>query len=302
MADKENRITFVTGVLNGPRIAALERNGKTQIWDVEENHRISRFDTIIERVSRRIAISPNGKLLAVGAYNENGVSLYDTNTGRELWNRSDLNQVQKVRFSPSGDTVIAAFNEHQATFLTCETGRSQRLSWFKKQISGVQDIYESPFNSMFIREQWDDDLLITTTEHVVLNAIPRKTFGVLDHAFSSGHLSISESGGPVTCYNILSGQELWEFEPGDGAHGLSISFVPELNAYVTIVRHYENGGDHTAYLLDRTTGDQLKKYVVPNGSPAFIRNGQQMLFTDGTVVNTTNGESQHEFGFMTGIA
>ena len=301
MAAKENLITFVTGISNGPRIAALERNGKVQIWEIEKNERISRFDTIIERVSHRIAISPDGKLLAVGAYSQNGVSLYDTNTGRELWNRSDLNQVQKVRFSPSGDTVVAAFNEHQATFLDCKNGRSERLSWFKKRISGIRDVYESPFNSMFVHEQWDDDLQITTTEHIPLNSIPRKTFGVLDYAFSLDQLTISESTGPVTCYNMLSGQELWEFAPGNGVHGLCISFVPELNAYATIAWPYEDGGDHALYLLDRPNGNQLNQHGVPNGAPAFIRDGKQMLFSDGTIINTLNGDTHHSIEFMADI-
>lgn len=302
MAEKENFITFVTGDSNGPRVAVLERNGKVQIWDIKSNERISRFDTIIERVSRRIAISPDGKLLAVGAYNENGVSLYDTNTGSELWSRSDLNLVQKVRFSPSGDTVVAAFNEHQATFLDCKNGRSERLSWFKKQVSGIQDIYESPFNSMFVREQWDDGLQITTTEHIALNSIPRKTFGVLDYAFSLDQLAISESTGPVTCYSVLSGLELWEFDPGEGVHGLCISFVPELDAYATIAWPYEDGGDHTLHLLNRTNGDPLNQYVVPNGGPAFILDGKQMLFSNGRIINTLNGDTHHTIEFMADIA
>ncbi len=302
MADKENFITHVAGDLNGPRIAAIERHGKTQVWDIASRERISRFNTIVERISRRIAIGSTGQRLAVGTYNGNGVSLYDTESGREIWNRPDLNQVQKVRFSSTGDSVFVAFNEHQGTFLECKTGRSKRLSLFKKYASGIKDIYQSQVDPIFVREPWDDSLQISTEKHVALNSIPRKTFGVIDYSFSPDQLCITESTGPVTCYNVFSGMENWEFDPGDGVHGLCISFVSHLDAYATIVWPYENGGDHTFYLLNRITGDIINNYVVPEGNPAFIHAGRQMVFTKGAVVDTASGETTHNLEFMAGIA
>ena len=302
MAKNKNLITCVKGDPSGSHVVAIERHGKIQVWDSQGSQRISRFDTILERVSRRLSISPDGRYIVVGAYSDRGVSLYSTNDGRELWNRPDLNQVQKVRFSSAGNYVVATFNEHQATFLSSTSGRSRRYSWLKKYFSRVEDIYESSFNSVFVHGQYDDDLLVTTREHLELVSIPRKTFAVLDHTFSAHQICVTESGGPISCYDIRSGIELWEFNPGDEVHGLCVEYIPSLNAYATVVWPYEDGGENTLYLLECQTGEKLMQYPVLNGGPAFIQTGAQMVFTDGAVVDTASGKQVNVLDFMAELA
>lgn len=298
MSKNENRVTNVRCDPGGSRFAVLERFGKTQIWDAGSLTRITRFKTIIEKVSRRLAISRNGKFLAVGAYRNKGVSLYCGDTGRELWNRPDLAQVQKVRFSPSDDYVVVTFNEHQASFLSVRNGKSQRISLFQKYFRGIRDIYLSPFDDLYVHGQWDDDLVVTTHKQTPISSIARKTFGILDHAFSVDQLCITESTGPVSCYDIRTGMELWEFDPGEKEHGLSLAFIDHLGAYVTITWPYNDGGEHTLHLLDRTTGSPQKRFVVPDGNPAFIHEGRQMVFPDGSIVETGSGETTQKIDFL----
>lgn len=241
----------------------------------------------------RYAISEDGRKFAVGNNKTGCLSVYDNTDGEELWQKTNFPQIDTVRFSPDGNRIIAMFDMNLAAFVDTSSGKIRPISLLKKHVANVQNVYHSPVDSILVHEQWDNDLLITTKRNKILHSIPRKTFGVMDHAFSSGQYCVAEANGPVTCYDINTGKELWCYAE---SVGIFVSYVEQQNAYAII------STQSTCILVDRDDGSRIRSFTTPNHQPAFCLNGQQMVFTNGEVIETSTGKTTCNLNFSDGLS
>src|ERR1700760_1749023 len=108
---QRDRMEIVTA-RSAPIVSAASHNGDypffkgaAQIWDWSNGRKLSEFPTVFDGM-RRHALSPEGEFYIAANWRkgkDGGVACYSTRTGDEIWHRSDLRQVQGIRFSPKGD-------------------------------------------------------------------------------------------------------------------------------------------------------------------------------------------------------
>ncbi len=123
----------------GSVFAAADAERAVHIFTLDQPAEVTGFETIFEFGGQRLAISPGGTFCVTGAYNRDGVALYETNGGSLIWHRKDLRGVQRLQFSRHEDAVLASLEGGPLLLLDSRTGATLR------DLPGVMDIEESPF-------------------------------------------------------------------------------------------------------------------------------------------------------------
>lgn len=119
-------------------IAAGDDNYKVFIYDALNGKQLNSFPIDYDWGGRRIALSPNGKFCATGAFKRRGVSLYNSLTGKLLWQRKDLKKVQNLLFDPISNDLIAGLDQKLCHILNSKTGKT------KERLRSVCMKYPSP--------------------------------------------------------------------------------------------------------------------------------------------------------------
>ena len=100
---------------DGSTMISTQEDGTTTIWDTQTFSPQNQFKIPKRSTGARIALSPDGKLLAVtGGFQDykNIISLYDTSSGKELGNFSGHKQaIWSLAFSPDGRTLASTGSE-----------------------------------------------------------------------------------------------------------------------------------------------------------------------------------------------
>lgn len=109
--------------------------------DSQEYTHLSTYATT--STPKLLTFSPDGKILACGAYNE--ILLWDTETGNQLYTmREHAGYVTALTFSPDGKTFASSSEFNQNTVLVCDTATGQVKSYLPKQDSLIMYLDFSP--------------------------------------------------------------------------------------------------------------------------------------------------------------
>ena len=109
--------------------------------DAQEYTHLSTYT--ITRTPKLLTFSPDGKMLACGAYNE--IVLWDTETGNQLYAmREHAGTVTALTFSPDGKTFASSSESDQNTVLVCDTATGQVISYLPEQDSLIVYLDFSP--------------------------------------------------------------------------------------------------------------------------------------------------------------
>lgn len=285
MVDRRKVIRHIATSYDGPLVAAAEFERYVQIWDFESQTQVSEFETTLDFGGRRLAISPDGKHCAVGAYHVHGIALYSTNDGAELWRRKDLKKVQKIRASVDGQRLWCGFEGKSFQPLNMGTGRS------KPSMRGVKDIFESVYDDVMIVDRKRRDFKLVNGDDKQIATLPRTTFAALDFAFAPQQIAVSESGGAISCYDINGGQRLWKHDPGNGVHALDLAYNEITGTFAAITWPYQQGGQHQLVSLHAETGEPESTFPIDGAHEfAFCSKGSTLISSDGKLRSTANGE------------
>ncbi|WP_197172195.1 WD40 repeat domain-containing protein [Novipirellula aureliae] len=275
---------------DGTTIAFGEFKRVVHIVDLTTGARVSKFDTDLDFGGSRLAIDPNGAFCAIASYDNNSVTLADVH-GKQIWQRTDVDEVQKVRFSLDGDTLFCSHHRGIVSQFDVRTGETIRFTWLKKDLYGAKDVIESPYDERLVIDQIERDIRITNQRFKHVATVKRKTFAVLDYAFAPEFMCISESGGPVTCYHLESGKEVWERPFMDGVHALDLRYNEDSKRFSAVTWPYENGGPFTLMSLGRHNGEIVTETLLPDAADfGFVNRGTRLILTTGQIVSATTGE------------
>jgi hypothetical protein len=88
---------------NADLFATAEFDGRVTVWSVAAQKPIATFGTVSEFGGKRLAIlDGDPPIVVAGAWARHGVCAYEASSGRMLWQRRDLRQVQTLSALPSG--------------------------------------------------------------------------------------------------------------------------------------------------------------------------------------------------------
>lgn len=200
-----------------PIAVAAGNKGEFQVWNLETGKRQSEFHTVFDGCNR-LAVSSNGAAVIAANWRKGqkaGVACYDATSGMVIWHRTDLRQVQHMKFSVQGEWVWCEIESRPVHCLDAKTGSTLR------KLRGVRDVVDSPYSPHMILLREGDFLIGTQNESI---SVPRLCRSGLKAAFGPDAVCVCETFNPtispvltvqgtVRCLELASGNERWRYQP-----------------------------------------------------------------------------------------
>lgn len=298
MVERREFIRQIACSHNGSIVVVAEFERFVQIWDVESQSCIAKFETTLDFGGRRLAITRDGLGCAVGAYHVHGVAFYETKNGVEIWRRKDLKNVQRIRVSKNGQRVWCgfaddSFKEKPFEMLNRGSGETEFI------LESVGDAVESDYDDVIIIDGKDrGDFILVDPEFKKVASIRRTTFAALDFAFAPQRICITESGGSVRFYDVNGGRQQWAYNPGNGIHAINLAYNELHQRFVAITRHYKSGGDYQLISLSQDDGEVVTLATISDAVEfAFCCMGSILISSDGKLRNSATGEVEGVLDF-----
>jgi hypothetical protein len=188
---------------------------------------------------RRLEVDPESRTLFSGAYYRTGIAAYEFESGTVVWERRDLKQLGELAFDAL-EGVVYCLCERRTVLLTASTGKERAF------YRGLNDVFFGRDSSLAVFDAAQVKLQDRATK--TLHVIPRATGNILRVAFTKSAAVLSWVSGPVTAYDLVSGQLLWSYQP-EGTHAFSIAPASD-NASVWVAEQpYKEPPWHRVRLL-----------------------------------------------------
>ena len=200
-----------------PIAIAAGDKGLFQVWNLKTVERLSNFQTVFDGCNR-LATSSDGAVAIAANWRKGpkaGVAGYEATSGKVIWHRTDLRQVQEMRFSAQGDGVWCEVESRPVHCLDAKTGSTL------KTLRAVRNAVDSPYSPHMILLREGDFAIGTQNESI---SVPRLCRSGLKAAFSPDAVCVCEAFNPtirpvatvqgiVRCIELNSGNERWRYQP-----------------------------------------------------------------------------------------
>ncbi len=149
--------------------------------DAQEYTHLSTY--AITSTSKLLTFSPDGKILACGAYNE--ILLWDTETGNQLYAmREHAGAVTALTFSPDGKTFASSSESDQNTVLVCDTPTGQVITYLPRQNSLIVYLDFSPDGSTLVAADGQGSVMAWDTNTHLLHQRIQGRFAFARRAYT----------------------------------------------------------------------------------------------------------------------
>jgi WD40 repeat protein len=274
---------------DGSVVAAAEFKSLVHLWDLNSLSWLRTFNTTLDFGGRRLAVSPDGSLVAAGAYRRHGIAVYRASDGSELWRRKDLKKVQRLEFSNDGRRLFCCFDDKACESLDSSNGASGVT------LRGARNIWVSKIGSARLIECAKNYIIEDDTRRF---AIPMMSFAALSAAFSRSQVCLSEAGGSVRVYSLSSATMLWQYDPPKGTHFLRVTCMENIDEFAGVSWAFNGGGGYMLHRFNRDTGESARVADAPDAYECvFFRNGTRLLTASGAVINVTSGDLEATIDF-----
>jgi outer membrane protein assembly factor BamB len=272
-------------------VAAGAFKGQVEIWDISTAARLSSFPTVLDFGGQRLCLDGPGARCFAGAYHRAGAVAYDAADGNVVWSRSDIKRVQHMSRSADGSLFIGVA-DGPCQVLDAVDGKTL------EKLRGVRQVFESADGTARLL---DKNIPIVELRGGRSFEVRRTTFAILDVAFGSSTLCLSEASGPTRCLDLEDGREVWRYQPPQGEHVLSIAYGPSAGAFLGVSLEYERTSSHTLVRLG--SGNDFCR-LATLGQPAvaeFCLSGEALLLDDGRLLTASTGELIRMVSFAEGV-
>lgn len=266
-------------------LAAFEHS--VEVVDLKQKKIISAFETIMDYGGSRLFINNMGNICVCGSWKEKKVCGYDVASGKVIWERKDLRQVQElenVRSDPNA--VFANFEKFPSRLLNIETGEDLKI------LKNVEKYFESryqPVNFCYTVRNIKLSQLQELSKPIVLK---KHSFGLLDVTFSKSSVLISESGMPLYCYDSLNGVKKWESSLNKDGHYLKLSYNSDLNKFIGITISASFRDNKILKFINVDTGAVEKEIMLKNALEAeFVLDGEMLITSNLELIEVESGVS-----------
>ncbi len=269
-------IRHIATNLAGSTFAVAEFEKAVYICDLVETKLVRTIATHLDFGGRRLAISPDGRYFAVGAYTRYGLELYEVATGVLLWKRTDLKKVQHVAFSHNGNMLIVTIANRPVHLIEAITGATT------EKVRGADFIWQSSDGKAQLIER---AVLRLSLADGTTFPVERSTFAVLHAVFSKDALFLSESGGPLRAISCRNGSTMWLLRPQPGFHFLRLGFNESQGLLFGIRWNYQNGGNRDLCGIDPASGSILHVTQLPESTTEteFASHGSVLVCSSGDI-------------------
>jgi WD40 repeat protein len=187
--------------------------------------------------------SPGGLLLAVGSEHGGGVSVWNSRTGKLVFNGSGLaGDIWSVAFSPDGRRFVAA---SPGELLVYDTGNWKRL-------------VRRPFGAVGVRFSPDGRFLVGGTPANQIAIIDTRTWrtkaNLVGPQGQMKDLDISPDGTKIATADFSGAVRVWDLQSGKPLQAIPFGDIPIENVEFLDDRHFlvvpANGGDVLTMTLD----------------------------------------------------
>ncbi len=278
---------------DGPRIVGAEYESTVYVWDLKTRKEVSVFETPLDYGGSRLAINPRGDICAVASYTLGGLACYAADSGELVCIRDDLKKLQRIKYSPDGKLLYCAGAQGPLTVLDAETCVD-----FAKYPS-TEKVFLSPYQPVELLSKRKGPIELRMVGGKRIAAPARTTFAILDVAFGLDRFCMSESGGPVRCFETEAGAELWRYVPQPGHHILRLAYTPKAGAFFGVEWPYFKGGAKRLLCFDPESGKPTQVVIIEKHSlkEVFCCRGEVLLTTEGELIDVVTGATKRAFQF-----
>ena len=194
-------------------------------------------------------------------------------------------KVQSIALSRDGLTAYCGREGASLAVVDLRTGETTRT------VRGARALHDS---------RYDEVQFLDGTRPQLLNSaggrrffVERTTFALLSVTFAPGLLGLSESGGPVRCVDIGTGQERWRYQPQAGRHVRSLGYHEAEPSLLGVEWPFERGGAKRLLRWSLDGGAVIDSLDL--GEPVdccFGLAGEVIVTADGGVLDSATGATR----------
>ena len=269
-------------------VAVAHLEGDLHIWDLGSGQRVLEFKTVFDH-SVRLAISHSGETVVAANWKSGpkaGVACYDCRTGQLIWHRSDIAQVQHMRFSEHGPWIWCDIESKPVLCLDANTGVTL-TTW-----PTVQHIFDGPFSPRLLLVGQVSYSIGTVDDHV---EIPRLNDSFRDAAFTPSGIILCERD-VVRCVAAETGQEHWRYLVPEGDYMTRLSFQSDL--YVYGIRSSAPGPGRVVRLMRFSLDGASSELCSLGSNMPYDGFGDGVFITvEGQIISLQSGEIQKQLAF-----
>ena len=271
----------------GHFLAIGNDDGTVQVVDLSQRNIISRFQTIFDPHSNRVAVTPGTPpIVLAGAWEKHGVQAYDAIKGSPLWQRRELRHVNGFRVLDPY-MVSVELNEQPVRVLRASDGEDLA------ELPGVEGILAySADRSIVAGEGW---AALTDSKFAISQKFPLESFSAMDAALAPGLGAMGEVGGRLLIFD-LNGTPIANWRAPDYVL-LKVTWDAKAEEWACIVRERQ-GGDREVVRLSRD-GRLIRKFplktniyneeFLPDGLLAALHTGTSALVD---IISASTGASE----------
>lgn len=282
-------IRHISTSFSGQTIALAEFEKRVQIIDLKSLQVISEFDTILDFGGQRLAISEDGEICICGCWVRHGICAYEAKTGKLIWQRKDLKKVQNIQILYADKTkFFAQFEIGVSRIFDINTGLEI------DRLSGAIHFFNSKYLEIDIIDKWNKIQVIDRKTKKLKSNIERQSFATLDLAIADNCFAISESGGPISCYDIQLADLKWRIPINEDGHFLRVDFNYGLNSFIAVSWPFMKGGNKKLKYINKDNG-LIEKEININcpTETEFALNGNLLVTSDREIIDIKSGEKKN---------
>jgi hypothetical protein len=155
-------------------------------------------------------------------------------------------------------------------------------------------VYTSDFATNTLVQKKKDEYLVQGRNEF---EIPVATFALLDATFGVDSLCLTESTGPVRCFDLPLGLEIWRYVPPKDQHVLRVWYREADLHFYGVLWCYRSGGPRRLVRFDKQSGIPTEVVAFNSWEEEVCRALDCLVTSSGEILSLADGKPLGRLGF-----
>jgi len=261
---------------DGALLATLGHEQTVRLWTMQSAHPMARVERVNGNKGKGVAVSPDGRRLAVGD-DAGVVQVWDLEIDAQpLLFRGHTHQVWALAFSPDSSKLISADRSGEIRAWNLATGALEQK--FQGHDSAIWSLALTPGDGRLVTAGENEVRVWDTADYSLLATLPQNNGSTTRAALSPDgqHLAVASSVGVVEIWDLDTNRVTQRITADDNLVW-SVRFSPDSKHLATA------SSDEVVALWDVATGKQSALFTDQTGGAtdvAFLADGVTIVATD----------------------